>query len=91
MYYYDEWHDNGMDAAFGPAALDRYCSDGMDLFQICSIAEQSQCVASLEANNGSGVRGGERDVSNVAVVKGDEGDWDLDGMKTASEDYGSSL
>lgn len=39
-----------MSGAFAQAALDQYCRDGMDLFQIPSLGKQFQFTASLRAN-----------------------------------------
>lgn len=45
--YRDEWRDDEMGAAFAQGALDRFRHSGTDLFQLPSIADQSQFVALL--------------------------------------------
>lgn len=63
-----------MGVAFAQAVLHRYCRGCTDLLHTSSVAEQSQFVPSLRANNGggsgqSGVRSGEEELSGAVVVE----------------------
>lgn len=85
-----------MSVPFAHVALDRYYRYGTDLFQTPSIMEQSQFITSLRANNSdsvgpSGVRSGEKMVSDVVVVDADEKDLELNRVMTAAEASVSSF
>lgn len=62
-----------MGVTFAQSSLDRYCRDGMYLFQIPILAKQSQIVALFRANNSgganpSGVRSSVKEASDRVLV-----------------------
>lgn len=93
----DQWREDGIGAAFVQSVLDRYFFDGMNLLQIRSLADQSQFVESLKANNSNDtgpkdVRSGKEGIFDAVVVEEAYVEyWDLDGAMTATKADGNGL
>lgn len=73
MRYRDVWCDDGMEFIFFQAALDQYCRSGTELFQVPSLAKESQFSASVKANYSgsailSGEQSGKKGMSDAVVV-----------------------
>lgn len=71
-------------------ALEWYCSDGKDFYNVLSIAEHAQLIVLprpiLDAGDGSSsLLVGDGTVSDVVVVVAVDDDWNLNGVVTAAE------